>query len=619
MNIEDKNAFINYLERDIENLEIGIREMVLTKINDTNTFSIEFDFFKKKINELCFNIISPDKDCLDSEVLRERFELFKKIFIKSSGLENITAISFKNSVHTQIPEKLDLIYLLYYEIFKQRIYSSNEVKNVFQRIFEEWKTTFEEKKFPVVIKVIFPRIHTDDDIVINEEFHIKKPHEHKHIKNFDEIDTFEIENIIIHETILSFNCYEHFSGAFENFFLSNWEKFDKEWWQIVIKKIHEISSSFYLMGIEFRQEDEKIITSLPWWLNLEERENAKNLQRSINPYAHIISMEKYNEFREIYRIVKDSRIFIDEKYEFIRSRFSQIFNRKSYQYQDIIVDSFILFEHLFGENGNEKIIFRLSFNGAFFLSDNLPDFLKKFIFFKKAYSIRSKIVHGEEWSHILKKYIYGDKKLRSLLRLIKKLKKYINDCLKKLINLKSENPMILQDINNYSDPAKKIRKSSCFNELGDYYGNIKEFSEALKMYKEALKIAKDLDDQERIKKCEKEIQAIYQKSEDVLIYLDELEKFKEELKISIKYNPKKSEVANSVKKKIDIFRNFSLSADNNDEIILKINGQDIMKILGIPQSKKIGEIKLLIKEKILAGELINEKEELIEFVKNLDI
>jgi len=156
MSIEDKNAFINYLERDIENLEIGIREMVLTKINDTNTFSIEFNFFKKKINELCFNIISADKDCLDSEVLRERFELFKKIFIKSSGLENMTAISFKNSVHTQIPEKLDLIYLLYYEIFKQRIYSSNEVKNVFQRIFEEWKITFEEKKFPVVIKVIFP-------------------------------------------------------------------------------------------------------------------------------------------------------------------------------------------------------------------------------------------------------------------------------------------------------------------------------------------------------------------------------------------------------------------------------------------------------------------------------
>lgn len=619
MNIEDKNTFINYLERDIDNLEIGMKEMVLTKINDTNTFSIEFDFFKKKVNELCFNIISLNKDCLDSEVLRERLELFKKLFIKSSGLENITAISFKNRVHTHIPEKLDLIYLLYYEIFKQRIYSSNEVKNVFERIFEEWIITFEEKMFPVVIKVIFPKIHTDDDIVINEELRIKKPHEHKHIKNFDEIITFEIENIIIHETKLSFNCYEHFGGAFENFFFSNWKKFDKEWWQNVIKKISEISSSFYLIGVEFRQEDEKIITSLPWWLNLEERENAKNLQRSINPYAHIISMEKYNEFREIYRNVKDSRIFMDEKYEFIRSRFSQIFNRKSYQNQDIIVDSFIIFEHLFGENGNEIIIFRLSFNGAFFLSDNLPDFLKKFIFFKKAYNIRSKIVHGEEWSQILKKYIYGDKKLINPLNLIKKLKKYISDCLKKLINLKLENPEILQDINNYSDPAKKIRKSSCFNELGDYYGNIKEYSEALKMYKEALKIAKDLDDQERIKKCEKEIQAIYEKSEDVLIYLDELEKFKEELQILIKYNPKKAEVANNIKKKIDIFRNFYLSADNNDEIILKINGQDIMKILGIPQSKKVGEIKLLIKEKISAGELINEKEELIEFIKNLDI
>ena len=397
MSIEYKNIFINYLERDIENLEIGIREMILTKINDSNTFSIEFDFFKKKVNELCFNIISPNNNWIDSEVLRERFELFKKIFIKSSGLENITAISFKKNIPAQIPEKLNLIYLLYYEIFKQRIYSSNEVRTVFERIIVEWKITFEDKKFPVVIKVIFPRIHTGDDIIINEEFRIKKPHEHKHIKNFDEIDTFEIENIITHETKLSFNCYEHSGEAFENF-LSDLGKFDKEWRQIVIKKINEISSCFYLIGIEFRQEDEKIITSLPWWLNLEEREDAKNLQRSINPYAYIIPIEKYNEFREIYRIVKYSRIFIDEKYEFIRSRFSQIFNRKPYQYQDIIVDSFIIFEHLFGEYGNEKIIFRISFNGAFFLSENLPDFLKKFIFFKKAYSIRSKIVHGEDWS-----------------------------------------------------------------------------------------------------------------------------------------------------------------------------------------------------------------------------
>ncbi len=417
---------------------------------------------------------------------------------------------------------------------------------------------------------------------------------------------------------MSFNCYEHFGGAFENF-LSNLGKFEKEWWQIVIKKINEISSCFYLIGIEFRQEDEKIITSLPWWLNLEEREDAKNLQRSVNPYAQIISMEKYNEFREIYRIVKFSRIFIDEKYEFIRSRFSQIFNRKYYQYQDIIVDSFIIFEQLFGENGNEKIIFSISFNGAFFLSENLPDFLKKFIFFKKAYSIRSKIVHGEEWSQIVKNNINDDKKLINPLRLIKKLKKYINDCLKRLTYLKSENPEILQDINNYSDPAKKIRKFICFNELGGYYGNIKEYSEALKMYMKALKITKDLDDKERIKKCEKEIQALYQKSEDILINFDELEKFNEELQILIKYNPKKSEVANIIKKKIDVFRNFSLSADNNDEIILKINGKDIMEIKGIPQSKKVGEIKLLIKEKISAGELINKKEELIEFVKNLYI
>ncbi len=112
MSIEDKNAFIYYLERDIENLEIGIKKMVLTKINDSNTFSIEFDFFKKKINELCFNIISPNKNWIDSKVLRGRFELFKKIFIKSSGLENITAISFNKNIHTQIPEKLDLINII---------------------------------------------------------------------------------------------------------------------------------------------------------------------------------------------------------------------------------------------------------------------------------------------------------------------------------------------------------------------------------------------------------------------------------------------------------------------------------------------------------------------------
>jgi len=174
--------------------------------------------------------------------------------------------------------------------------------------------------------------NTKDEIIINEEFHIERPHDHEHLKNFNEIHTFEIENLLIYKTKLSFNYYEGFGGAFENFFLSNWEKFDDEWWQDIVKKIYEISSSFYLIEIDFRQEDEKIIASLPWWLNLEEREDAKNLERPINIYAYIIPIEKYNEFREIYRFVKESSIFIDEKYEIIRSRFSQFYNRKFYSY-----------------------------------------------------------------------------------------------------------------------------------------------------------------------------------------------------------------------------------------------------------------------------------------------
>lgn len=208
---------------------------------------------------------------------------------------------------------------------------------------------------------------------------------------------------------MSFNYYEGFGGAFENFFFSNWEKFDNEWWQDVVKIFFEVSSSFYLIGIDFRQEDEKIIASLPWWLNLEEREDAKNLESPINIYPHIIPTEKYNEFREIYRIVKESKIFIDEKFEIIRSRFSQFYNRKFYYDQDKILDGFIIFEHLFGRNGNEKIIFNISFNGAFFLSDNKSDFLNIFKFFKKTYNIRSKIIHGVEWSQILKEYIYNEK------------------------------------------------------------------------------------------------------------------------------------------------------------------------------------------------------------------
>lgn len=616
MNNNYIEKFLIYIEKDIKKLENGLKEQILAIINKECTFSIELSFFKENVNKHCFNYISSENNISITEILRERLELIKKIFITHFELENITVISFKNHIHYNFPKKIELFYLLYYEIFKQKIHSSDEVRNIFRNILEEWKLSFEQKKFPVLIKVIFPRINTKDEIIINEEFHIERPHDHKHLKNFNEIHTFEIENLLIYKTKLSFNYYEGFGGAFENFFHSNWEKFDDEWWQDIVKKIYEISSSFYLIGIDFRQEDEKIIASLPWWLNLEEREDAKNLERPINIYAYIIPIEKYNEFREIYRFVKESSIFIDEKYEIIRSRFSQFYNRKSYSDQDKILDGFIIFEHLFGKNGNEDMIFRISFNGAFFLSDNEADFLKIFRFLKKMYNIRSKIIHGVEWSQILKEYIYNDKEFRNPLRLIKKFKKYINTSLRKLINLKLENPEFLQDINKYSDQFNKIRKSSCFKELGDYYGNIKEYSEALKMYKEALKTAKELDDQKKVKKYEKSIQEIYEKNKNTLMYFDELEKVKEELQILIEYNPKKSNDAKYTKVKMDILKKNNNDNKNNNDIKLKIDGKDIMNLLGIPQSKKVGEIKNDINERVLSGLLRNEREELLEYIRN---
>lgn len=202
------------------------------------------------------------------------------------------------------------------------------------------------------------------------------------------------------------------------------------------------------------------------------------------------------------------------------------------------------------------------------------------------------------------------------MRLIKKLKKYINNSLKKLISLNLKNPEYLYDINKYSLQANKIRKSSCLKVLGDYYRKIQEYSETLKMYKEALKIAKELVDQERMIKYEKLIQEVYKEKEETLMYLDEIEKFEEELQILIEYNPKKSEIAKAIKTKIDILKKVINDGKNDNDFKLKIDGKDIMNLLGIPQSKKVGEIKHCIKEKVLSGQLKNEREELIEYIRN---
>ena len=200
--------------------------------------------------------------------------------------------------------------------------------------------------------------------------------------------------------------------------------------------------------------------------------------------------------------------------------------------------------------------------------------------------------------------------------LVTQLKGFCSSCLEKLIILTGNDSQILADVNQLSKEENKTRKGEYLTRLATVYENNKNYSESLRIYVEILKIYEEIKESKKVDETLKKIKTVYDKNKNVLIYSDELKKNIEELELIIRAESERQEIAAEL---LEVINRFVIRRikDDKPKLELTINGTEIMEILKIEPSEKVGEIKDLLIQKVSNGELKNQKEDLTKFVKSL--
>ena len=121
-------------------------------------------------------------------------------------------------------------------------------------------------------------------------------------------------------------------------------------------------------------------------------------------------VEKKNEYWEwrttcwLFKKVMKLDIFNDKELELVLHKYN-LLHKRDYL-NDMILDEFTILESIFTKGSIGEVSYRLSSNLAFFLAEDLDEFKEIQNCVKDFYKIRSKIAHGEDWTHRISREKY---------------------------------------------------------------------------------------------------------------------------------------------------------------------------------------------------------------------
>jgi len=152
---------------------------------------------------------------------------------------------------------------------------------------------------------------------------------------------------------------------------------------------------------------------------------------------------------ETFKTFKDkflkSDLFSNENYDILFVNYYEILNRKNEK--DIILDVCTILDNIFTKGPNIEVAFRVALNGALFISPNFLEFVKNYEFFNITYHIRSIIIHGSNWKHVLNDRL-NNLSISNTTEYILILKEKINKIVNKFIDLSLNNENIINTLEN---------------------------------------------------------------------------------------------------------------------------------------------------------------------------
>lgn len=463
MNEQDIKELVEFIEEDFAALFEGIErhELTLKRLLDLIKvakpfFSVDNVGLSVLLRKYCF--VNYIKKGIDTYL--KRIKLIERIFYsdydsdkKDLYEENI--YFFLPFQEIPFPNSTQLFLLLYSAILERLIKNSQSIKDAFQDLHHEWKDTMSLLKMKISLIFYLPIYADIGDYNINDKIllysripHIKIDETiddptiletyipylsfyHKYSDPTNLGDLNRMRCYLVYNTEIPFKKIRH------NFDLFGKERTEIHQSEVIIqRKIHEIVHIFYLFGFDFNFGHYTI--KLPWWFEFDVKELDRYIPRI--EYYEGITRENIKELSQLYSDVERSGIFLDKAFEIITYRYHQIYNRD--YLPDIIIDSCIILEMLFTRKIKQELKYRLSMNGALFLSSNWEDFKKNQEFLEILYDIRSTIVHGGHWEKKI-----NDSMTKGLFKsqddMISKIRAIISKILKKLISLKLEDSGIL--------------------------------------------------------------------------------------------------------------------------------------------------------------------------------
>lgn len=452
--MEDKiivQKLIDYIKQDLELILQGITKKYEIFNVSKNTYSkhgydlvIEFDSFKKLYEEFCFKFRYIERESINPQLI-ERFNLFEKIFFKL--LEKVVSPTLHLWTSRSSFSKYSFYFRLLYVIFKDNFFEKKSIQNKFQELLDEWNTSLGKKEIYIQILVPLPRYTKKEgemnDISIKEKINVKWgvgfDVYKKRGDNFYQSMTFS--NLIIYNTQASFDLYRTVQEHNDKL-LENHKKFEKERIHL-FKIIREIVCTFYLCGVEFKYK--RFYYLLPWWFEPDYKLYSK-IAAEIDHVA-VISQNNLIKVKELYPKLIKSQLFYDDNLIILSHHYKQLINRIFSP--DVVLDAFIILEFILTGNVPAEVTYRISINAGFFLANDFDEFESIYRLMRDLYRIRSALIHGNDWLKRMDKLIRKYVEFKDYKDILHKLKKLVNFCIIKLINLKRDNPNILKELDDF--------------------------------------------------------------------------------------------------------------------------------------------------------------------------
>lgn len=438
--------FIDIVKKDIECLQ----ENLIKHLDDTNYPFEDLEYSTYLERSFTYDLITQNLFKNKGDIHHwERIELFKNQILKPC--EN----KFKNTnllwirvEHYHWFNIEDLLRTLYHYLLDEYLNGSKELNLLLEKCMQSFHNFLEQKQLPIEIWIYLDGLSLKNTINIDSEFDLIF---HDHLLSLYSggysFKPVEYPYLIYKTRIKAkIELNNDYHDSVDPILLEDWER---QW-----DKINLILFSFYLSGLTFSYN--KWNLKPPWWIDYESFDLDLPYEEwdIIKPKAEELfelesKLESENEIARINKIRKlifDSNIMNNPKSQLLINRYFQIFDRKSTQ--DRILDEFIILESVYTGSNKSEITFRLSLNIASFLGDNKEDFDEIYLFVKDIYTIRSAIVHGDEWKTKLKK-----KKIRRHFNfeddsdyisnvakdIFLRLKQYIDKTILKIIEWEIEN------------------------------------------------------------------------------------------------------------------------------------------------------------------------------------